>query len=120
MEIADGFGYLFDRDLRSKRLAGSALWQGLRSEVAGIVRNNRSLPAEQAREQLELVVLTIEQHIQEMVNTVGLSHSRYYTNKTVIEAVAKFLANGDLPPQAVPVENPPAALSVRVNPRRIV
>jgi hypothetical protein len=100
----NGFGYLFDQDLRSRRLAGSALWQRLRSDVADIVRNNRSLPAEQAREQLELVVLTIEQHVREIVNRVGLSHSRYYTNKMVIEAVARFLANGDLPPQAVPVE----------------
>ena len=99
-ELGDGFAYLTDQACRQKSIAASPLWRQVEPHLQEIWEEYRHIPdmtGERLREQTELIILTIERKVQQALNSIGLSHSKYYTNQTIIEAIANFIASGVSP-----------------------
>jgi hypothetical protein len=99
-ERGAGFAYLTDQASRQNLIAASPLWRKVKSHLQEIWEEYRHIPGmtgERLREQTELIILTIERKVQQALNSIGLSHSKYYTNQTIIEAIAKFIASGVSP-----------------------
>jgi hypothetical protein len=92
--------YLVDSVVRAERIRVSKLWPMVEAHLADIEARYRLLPnwsGEKFREETKSVVLALEEQARELLNTVRLRHSQYYTNDVVIDAIADFIAFGVTP-----------------------
>jgi hypothetical protein len=91
------YAFLWDDAALEARKADSGLWQQINGIADTVRRRYRRYPEiDTGRVMTELArtSVALEERFKEMAGVVQLAHSSYYTNTTIIDGIARFLATG--------------------------
>lgn len=93
------YAFLWDDVEREKRKTRSWLWWELQKSIPDIERRYRAFPdidREVLLRRLLETSLVLEERVREVVGSVELVHSGYYSNAAIIKGVARFIASGKI------------------------
>ena len=97
------FAFLWDKRELERLKSRSSLWPRFDLADRSLARRYRPFPQVREAELMDRLAQTtimLEQRMAELVGSVDLVHSAYYTNDVIIDAIAEFLASGRTPPGA--------------------
>ena len=97
------FAFLWDKRELERLKSQSSLWPRFDLADRSLARRYRPFPQVREAELMDRLAQTtimLEQRMAELVGSVDLVHSAYYTNDVIIDAIAEFLASGRTPPGA--------------------
>jgi hypothetical protein len=97
------FAFLWDKRELERLKRQSMLWPRFDLADRSLARRYRPFPQVRETELMERLAQTtimLEQRMVELVGSVDLVHSAYYTNDVIVDAIAEFLASGRTPPDA--------------------
>ncbi len=100
---AKRYAFINDGQERERSINESRIWKKVEPYLPIMLREQKHVPGiteEKLREQTKLIVLSIEKKIQEALGEISFTHSQYYMNEIVVDAVAKFIATGVIPDKA--------------------
>jgi hypothetical protein len=97
----DLYRYLFDAPQVRVNQKQSWFWKRTEPHLAEIKKNYSRIHGDSLDVALPRLCITLDERLREARELIELTHSLYYSNETVIDAVAAYLSDSRVPPGAV-------------------